>query len=158
MSFATLEEAWGVSSFAASRPSQPAQSRMPSPSQPVPRVASKRMARQQTKSPEFIAPTDDVELQNVQRALARAYTRFGPGFVARLLPPEARHDLGLHAGKRRHGLGAWLRKMLRSPETMVFVLVAVLVLFWAWDSFSSSRSAPSLASLHMSPFSLGTSA
>lgn len=164
MSFATLEEAWGVPSFAGGvKPVHP-------PTVPTPVMQRHRKIRPPKKSaaaavepqrPEFIATHDDTELQNVQRGIARAYARFGPGFVAKLLPAAARHDLGIHhSGKRRRNrFGQWVRSLLRRPETLLVVLLVVFGAVWLWDSVSSSRAAtPSLASLHMTPFSLGTSA
>lgn len=167
MSFATLEEAWGVTSFAGPRPQRPLQSPAAPladsrPQKPLARARQVRARVAAAATPEFINASEDVEFQNVQRALAQAYVRFGPRFVARLLPPEARHEIRQGGGgdrRRGGGFGAWARDVMRSPETVLFVLIGLFVALWAWDAFSSSsRQSATLASLHMSPFSLGSSA
>lgn len=101
--------------------------------------------------------SEDLDYQNTQRYLARAYARYGPGVLLKLLPPEAVRQLGATAGRRRARRGGWdLRALLSKPEALLFVLILAFVGFVLWDAWSPRGGAgPSMASLHMAPFSTG---
>lgn len=177
MSFATLEEAWGVRSLvpppAAAEPPEAAADLPP----PVGRGGKlRRRPWSKTRPPgardeaAAYAPApapvdDDADAQALRRLLARAYGRYGPQGVARLLPPGAMLDIanagGGHRGGGRRSWRRWLARVFRKPETLLLVLLCAFALFVAWDAVSARGGAaavPSLASLHMTPFSLGGSA
>lgn len=137
MSFATLEEAWGVPALvpAAQERAPPARTNEPRHQRPVQR------APLSPKAPLRI--DDDADVHNAQRMLANAYARFGIAGIARLLPPEAAQSLSLYQGRRRRG-GGWWRRVCRAmarPETMLFLLLCVFVAFVLWDSFSAPPAA-----------------
>lgn len=164
MSFATLEEAWGVRSLV---PPPPAADVADPPLPPSRRLRASRGRPLRPHAAAVVDPDDDPDAQAVRRVLARAYEQYGPQGVARLLPPGAMLDIasvGGGPGGRRGRRGCWRRwlaRKLKKPETLLLVLLCAFALFVAWDATAARAAAtavPSLASLHMTPFSLGGSA
>lgn len=164
MSFATLEEAWGMSTLG---PVGPPVTAAPPPllrhrpgRQPFSSLRQPGAADNLPGDGELPrSASDDLDYQNTQRYLARAYARFGPGVLLKLMPPEAVRQLGVVASRRRVRRGGWnLRAMLNKPEALLFVLILAFVGFVLWDAWSPrGGGGPSMASLHMAPFSTGGS-
>lgn len=195
MSFATLEEAWGLPRFsaaaAAAAPAGPDKG-SPAAGHPNPaghanreRGPTNRRHRGPVADADVHGPatwsspsgaadplagsrnegTDDVEVQNARRFLARTYARFGVPGLMRLMPHRAVEEMGGVGGRGRHGPGAklWnaLLRALAHPETLLFLLLCAFAAVVTWDALKSepcsSSLAPTMTSLHMSPFPLGTS-
>lgn len=172
MSFATLEEAWGLSSFAT--PGAPAAPRRHQAAKPAaaPRrkhgfggfgpggVPGGARGGSFAPAPELTPQRadDDVEIQNAKKLLARTYARYGTAGLARLLPREAVGELA--GGGGRGGAGWWdeVVKFVSCPEKMLFVLLCAFALLVVWDSWKTdhaAHAAATLASMHMAPFPQG---
>lgn len=114
--------------------------------------------------------TVDPEVRNAQALLARAYARYGVSGIHRLLPKEAVRDMSAKGRRRakrhrrhRRRHRRWELPDVSSPETLLFLLLAAFMLLVMWDSLKGGGGGtdalgPSLTSLQMSPFPLGTSA
>lgn len=171
MSFATLEEAWGVPTlggggggfatggFGAAVPPQKAQ---------LSRIRRRRPLRRRVGQgsnargrPEFsvsasaqpppeLMPSrqdDDVQVMNTRRFLAQTYSRFGALGVARLLPPPALQELCL--ARRGGGGGGWddVRKFFSSPEKVLFLLLCAFALLVVWDNWHTASTADAVAGM-----------
>ena len=150
MSFATLEEAWGVPALG------PVD--RPTPSAERPNAAAPRAQRPVRRALDAKAPLrldDDVDVQHARRLLASAYASYGIAGVARLLPPEAADSLSLYHRRRKGGWWRRVRRALTRPETLLFLLLCVFVMFVLWDSLGS-RAPPALTAMPMATFSMGT--
>ena len=177
MSFATLEEAWGVPNFTANPPPLRAaeaaaagrrrqRQRGPKRDQRgsgagfgLPAGSRGRGAVEFAPAPQLTPQREDeaVELQNARKLLARTYARYGAAGVARLLPREAAEDLQLGLDRKAGGAALWTKivRFMSCPEKMLFVLLcafALLVLWDTWSTQSAAHTAATLASLHMAPF------
>lgn len=130
MSFATLEEAWGVPTLGHAE-SGFAVGGMQGPVAPLPpkrqqRPAHRRRQQRRRRPPPHVglgsnargradfAPApelmpssgeDDVQIQNTRRFLAQTYARFGTPGVLRLLPPPALGELSAAVGGGGGALG-----------------------------------------------------
>ena len=186
MSFATLEEAWGVPRFSADnarlsdddhRPSDHGSpghgsSGHGSPDHGSSGHGSSGHGRRRDPSRSFPRPfngdlpdapprseAEDTQTEETRRFLARTYARYGVQGLLRLMPREALPRLG--GGRRHGGPGLWdaVARALSKPENVLFLLVAMFAVVVVWDALKPGAGAvqPSLASLHMSPFPLGTS-
>lgn len=174
MSFATLEEAWGLPAFDAAPAALTA---APYPAAPAGPPAAHRQARPRFNRTPFselndpeplphdsFAPApqprreeDDLVIRETRRFLARAYARYGMAGVLRLLPPEAVGQMGKQrrrgGGGGAGGLWGQLVVFLSSPEKMLLTLLCIFAVLVVWDNWQSQQaaaSAASLASLHMS--------
>lgn len=163
MSFATLEEAWGMTpggfDQGFDQPSRVEVQRTPFSRLPRPRAAAADGPFDQPSSED----RQDAEVQGVRRFLARSYARYGAAGIARLLPPEAAAETQSLLMARRHHKGRrrrWcLKKMLRKllqPEVLLLLLVAAFVAFVAWD-WASSRAVVQPTMYAPPPFSMMTS-
>ena len=199
MSFATLEEAWGVPKFAAAdsppallgeaprvdghhrRPTTAARRRWFGSERGKPRPrdewdspldrADGPLDRpdgplgpgsdDRPLGPVPRSEADAATVQETRRFLARTYARFGVPGLVRLLPREAAMEMGVPL--RRDGLGVgdriWnaILRALSTPETVLFFLLAAFAVVLLWERREAAPQLPSLASLHMAPFPLGTS-
>ena len=195
MSFATIEEAWGVPRFSAGnapadhldrdrhdrdqdrsqdrgqgrgrddhRRGGGGHQRRRDPSRPGGSFPRAFDSADDGFAPPVDAPprseAEDTDAENTRRFLARTYARYGVPGLLRVMPREALPHFG---GARRRGPGLWgaVVRALSKPEHVLFVLVALFALVVLWDALARPAAAaavqPSLASLHMSPFPLGTS-
>ena len=110
-----------------------------------------------------------VDVATLRRALERVYRRSGVKGVVDLLPGGVKGVLGLLPGRRKEawaprqdgsgsGVWDWLRATMSNPDVILFLIAVAFAVLVFWDSARGAPSPPSLASLHMSPFPLGTSA
>lgn len=217
MSFATLEEAWGVPKFAAAdsppallggaprvdgpdgaawhprhrRPTTAARQRWfgSERGEPRPRAAWAGAAGPLDRPDDALDRLDDpldrpddplgpgsddrplgpvprseadaATVQETRRFLARTYARFGVPGLVRLLPREAAMEMGVPLRRDRLGVGdrIWnaILRALSTPETVLFFLLAAFAVVLLWERREAAPQLPSLASLHMAPFPLGTS-
>ena len=104
---------------------------------------------------------DAATVQETRRFLARTYARFGVPGLVRLLPREAAMEMGVPLRRDRLGVGdrIWnaVLRALSTPETVLFFLLAAFAVVLLWERREAAPQLPSLASLHMAPFPLGTS-
>lgn len=150
MSFATLEEAWGVPGF--SNPARP----VADASRDAHRDASRDAHRHGdfAPAPQLLprAEADDAAAEEARRVLARAYARHGVAGVLRLLPSDAAARLGPGRGD---GLWADVADFVSCPEKVLFVLLCAFALLVVWDGWHASQAArnavASLQSLQMTP-------
>lgn len=174
MTFASLEEAWGVPAFGdpgekpqAQEPAAPQQREFPSAYEHGP-------ARRQSPTPPRQAALEDPgEEERVARGvLERAFRTRGTAGVLELLPSDCqRQVIGRAAAAQRPRMRrrrrrrrdwrrpSWMRsvsKWLSDPNVLLLLLVAAFVVMMTWDS-RPSDALPNIASLHMSPFPLGSS-
>lgn len=174
MSFATLEEAWGMSSFdqpplrqfddsiepASRRPATTPFTKMHKPSPAVPGPAPTDFAPAPQLMPR--REEDDAAVQDTKRFLARTYARFGLPGLLRLLPREAAQQVrggGRGGGGwRGGGRGLWdeIVDFVSCPEKVLFLLLCAFALLVVWDGWqsesSAAQTAATLASLQMAPF------
>lgn len=180
MSFATLEEAWGMPSL--TQQAEPgagfgsARGLTQGPPQQQKQAAARRRRRrtaagagQQSPHAGVYAPVpqmmpqredDDTEVQNSRRFLARTYARFGLPGVLRLLPREAAAQMGSLAGGKGAGSKVWdsIVEFVTCPEKMLFMLLCAFAILVVWDTWHTPSGGveytpASLASLtNMQPF------
>lgn len=180
MSFATLEEAWGLASFEVAppprglpeprgppeqqqhhrRPRAPAQ-----PAQPAQPAEPRRFALA-APAPQGYDKDDGEDTQPTRRVLARTYARFGLEGVLRLMPREALQQLNRVAAARGGGGGGAGSRLwddfvafVSCPEKMLLLLLCAFALLVVWDGLQAdhaANAAASLASLHMAPFPTAT--
>lgn len=180
MAFASLQEAWGVPTLTGgeTRPQpqpaprfeaafeaafEPMASAAPYSAPPPPPPPAKARPAAQAKKPaakkQARQPAEGDDEASARRVLELAYRRAGAKGVLALLPAAAVRGLSRRrSGRRRPTIWAWLARTLADPDTVLFLLVLAFVVLVAWDGCGSSDVVPSLTSLHMSPFALGTSA
>lgn len=168
MTFASLEEAWGVPAFAAaaeheSRPPQQQRREFP------------KAYGGGGEEPVSVAPAKPFdagdEEQAVRGALERAYRARGTLGVLELLPPECHRQVAASVAasrprrgpqrprRRRHRRRSWVRRLtdaLSDPNNvLLLLLLAAFVVVLTWEG-SRAQELPNIASLHMSPFPLGS--
>lgn len=147
MSFATLEEAWGLHGLA------------PMPAAPAPLMAGgggssgggggggglqQRPAAHLRRPDNGFAPAmapprsedDALAVQNARKFLNATYARFGLAGVARLLPKEAARRL---MKKGRGDLVARVTAFLSSPEKLLFVLLCAFALLVVVDGWRNGQ-------------------
>lgn len=179
MAFASLQEAWGVPTLGGAESAAPAAAferdstyaaaQEPELPSPPPATPAARDARRRGRVAAPAAAADEEDVAAAMRVLEAAYGRGGTDAVLELLPRGVARRLSRRRRRRRRGSSssrhggpwAWLARVAADPDTALLVLVAAFLALLAWDSCGGSRSelvgGPSLASLHMSPFPLGTS-
>lgn len=159
MAFASLEEAWGVATLGEAK--APAS---PSTAAAAAAVSTPTAARYESPRQEAALDTDEDAI--ARRVLDRAYRQRGMAGVLALLPKRAarRHASGRRGRRSAGGRGGevweWLSDVLSDPDVVLFLLVASFIMLVAWGALRDATRPdvmPSLASLHMSPFPLGTS-
>lgn len=174
MAFASLEEAWGMAVLGArdadrpmSSPARPDAGQDSSPGSPR-RIPFSKLVKPKAAGARAFAPAEDDNdaLGATRQFLAETYDRFGMPGVMRLLPREAasklkdgdRQDRRGKRGKRGRRGCFWsrMKRLLSRPEALLCGLFIAFVLLVLWDR-RAEPPMPTLTSLHMSPFPLGTS-
>ena len=162
MAFASLQEAWGVPTLGPALDDARPAAAAPLSSAPEPPPSARAAAtRSRAAAPRRRAVPTDPDVAVARRALDRAYRRAGTEGVLALLPRCVAK--ALRRRRRERGAWAWLAGALADPDTVLFLLVLAFLALVIWDGCSGGASAPAdlaptLTSLHMSPFPLGTSA
>lgn len=179
MSFASLEEAWGVPAFGDQRPGpkpqqepQQAPQQQPRPARPDREFPSAfdHGSDRRTVLPQQQVDDPGSEERVARDVLERAFRTRGAAAVLELLPVECQRQVVARAAaaqaparrlrrrprrRRRQRGGSWLRAVTRAlsdPNVLLLLLVAAFVAMWSWDTRAE---VPNIASLHMSPFPMG---
>lgn len=182
MTFASLEEAWGVPAFGdAARPGPFAGEGPPTQTQTKPVQA---FDPGETRGRTTAASVQDDEVVVTRGVLQRAYRDRGTAGVLSLLPAECQESMlqlqrspgrgemrgpgprgGPRGGRRRRRRPSWAKRMgksisraLSDPNVLLLIVVALFAVLVMWDSKPAADTFPSIASLHLSPFPLGGSA
>jgi len=161
MSFATLEEAWGLPALEQRHPrAEPARGaeKTPFSKQARPSPLPDAHRGDFAPAPQLMPRSehDDAAVLEARRILAQTYARFGAAGVLRLLPREAVADLRRGGAAGGGGARFWdgVVEFVSCPEKMLFVLLCAFALLVVWDGWQTSQaahSAAALASLHMAP-------
>jgi len=124
MAYATIEEAWGLKSFASEeRPRKRVVVKTPrvtSPRVTSPRVTSPRMTSPSafvSSTPHRPVPT----VRDVQKFIAGLYAKSGASGVIQLLGPQISKALCGKAADAR----SWLSSLLEDPEKMLMILAVL---------------------------------
>lgn len=185
MSFATLEEAWGMPSLTQQADVGPAgfgsRGLTQGPSPPQHQKMQRRQRRRRPAGGGSLSPPtpfapapqlmptredDETEVQNSRRFLARTYARFGLPGVLRLLPREATAQIGSGHTGGGGGAGVWksIVDFVTCPEKMLFVLLCAFAMLVVWDTWNGSgggveytQSLSSLTSMQPFPVMMGAS-
>lgn len=179
MTFASLEEAWGVPAFGdpGDKPPQTQEPAAPPQQREFPTAYEHGSRRQSPSPPRQAALEDPGEEERVARGvLERAFRTRGTAGVLELLPKDCQRQVvgaaavatARRAPMRRRRMRrrrqwrrpSWMRRVsewLSDPNVLILLLVAAFVIMMTWDS-RPSDALPNIASLHMSPFPLGSSA
>lgn len=175
MTFASLEEAWGVPAFGdpVDKPRQEPQQepQAASPQREFPTAYEHGRRQSSPPPPRQVAMDDPGEEERVARqVLERAFRTRGTVGVLELLPAQcqravvgraamqARGPMRRRQRRRRQRRPSWMRtvgKWLSDPNVLLLLLLAAFAVMLTWGEGRAPE--PSIASLHMSPFPLGSS-